>query len=332
MTAPSMATKAASSSLSPCIRLIEESLLLPTQDVGLFASTFLLIFAHTFAFIAVAVHFAHPLATSLLADIEALVKSSTTSSHESYSTMVDTTTREHAKKLLLIYLAYVASKLATQLAAALAASATYSGERLTRKAVRDRVPGLLCTAAVAGALELSLTALLVVAPLVSTWTLAGGSGSSGAKSACGYSLLLVALLLDAYLGTVVTVGVAASAADRGCHGIRALCRAWRLVRAAGGKEAAVLVFVVSLLPAVVYPAPVYAFSFAYPAERYSPWYQGDSHFSGYYSRVGNQDVWLLGVVSGSGLPSVGAQLFAMVAATVFCCMSMETNAKGARPV
>ena len=127
-----MATKA-SSSLSPCIRLMEESLLLPTQDVGLFAKTFLLIFAHTFLFIAVAVHFAHPLATSILADIRA------------HKITTDTASSNHSKELslLAIYLSYLASKLATLLVTALATATTYSGERLTRKAVKERIGGLL---------------------------------------------------------------------------------------------------------------------------------------------------------------------------------------------
>jgi len=132
---------------SPCVRLVEESLLLPTQDVSLFATTFLLIFAHTFVFIAVAVHLAHPLGAATLADIQALnSKTTTTHDHASYSyfSEVVEATREHAKKLLVIYLAYLASKLATQLVTALAAAATNSGERLTRKAVRERIGGLAC--------------------------------------------------------------------------------------------------------------------------------------------------------------------------------------------
>lgn len=321
-----MAAKA-SSSLSPCIRLIEESLLLPTQDVRLFASAFLLIFAHTFTFIAVAVHLAHPLATSLLADIQAALNKNTTtsSSTDENSAAVDAASWDHAKKLLLIYLAYLGSKLGTQLVVALAAAATYSGERLTRQAASDRLTsgGLLATAAVAGALELSLTALLV-APLVYAWTSAAGATTSA--SACGYYALVLAaaLLLNACLGTVATVGVAASAADKGCRGVWALCRAWRLM-AARRKEAAVLVFVVSVLPAVIYPAPVFSFSFVYPPEKYSTYYSAEH-------------VLLLGLVSGSGLPSVGAQLLAVVAATVFCCLhisEMETSSaarEGVRPV
>ncbi|CAN6217031.1 unnamed protein product [Urochloa humidicola] len=209
-----MATKS-SSSLSPCIRLVEESLLLPTQDVRLFATTFLLIFAHTFAFIAVAVHFAHPLATSLLDDIKAL-KTTDTTSH-SYTAAVETT-GQHGKKLFLIYLAYVASKLATQLAVALATSATYSGERLTRKVVKVRIGGLLGTAAFAAVLEVSLTALLV-ALLVSTWTYAD---SSAVKSMFGYTVFAVALVLYIYLDTVIPVSVAASAVAEPAWGLGGL--------------------------------------------------------------------------------------------------------------
>jgi hypothetical protein len=295
---------------------MEESLLLPTQDVGLFAKTFLLIFAHTFIFIAVAVHFAHPLATSILADIKA------------HKITTDTASSNHSKELslLAIYLSYLASKLATQLVTALATAATYSGERLSCKAVKERIRGLLGTAALAGVLELSFIALLV-ALLVSTWTYA----DSGIKSLCGYLMFLVALLLYIYLATVVPVSVAVSAVDRGCQGVWALRRAWRLMRARR-KEAAVLVFVVNLLPAFIYPAPVYAFSSVYPADEYSLYYGQDlaDRFSLHNSWLRSQGVWLTGVVSGSGLPSVGAQLFSMVVATVFCCLSMETSDGGAR--
>ncbi|XP_066378815.1 uncharacterized protein [Miscanthus floridulus] len=295
-----MATKA-SSSLSPCIRLMEESLLLPMQDAGLFAKTFLLIFAHTFIFIAVAVHFAHPLATSILADIRA---------HKSTPEITtDTASSNHSKELslLAIYLSYLASKLATQLVTSLATATTYSGERLSRKAVKERIGGLLGTAALAGVLELSFTALLVLL-LVSTWTYA----DSGIQSLCGYSMFLVALLLYLYLATVIPVSIAVSAVDRGCHSVWALRRAWRLMRARR-KEAAVLVFVVNLLPAVVYPYPVPMYAF----------------LSGTMS---SQDLWLVGAISGSDLPFVGAQLFSMVAATMFCCLSMETNYGASTPV
>ncbi|EER88657.1 hypothetical protein BDA96_10G252000 [Sorghum bicolor] len=298
---------------------MEESLLLPTQDVGLFAKTFLLIFAHTFIFIAVAVHFAHPLATSILADIKAhriVVTTDTASSNSNHS---------KALSLLAIYLSYLASKLATQLVTSLATATTYSGERLTRKAInKERIGGLLGTAVLAGVLELLLTALLVVL-LVSTWTWTYAD-SGMKKSLCGYLMFSVALLLYIYLATAITVSVGVSAVDRGCHSVWALRRAWRLM-AARRKEAAVLVFVVNLLPAFIYPAPVYAFSSVYRADEYSLFYGQDlaGRFSLHRSATWSLGVWLMGVVSGSGLPSIGAQLFSMVAATVFCCLSTETN-------
>jgi len=296
---------------------MEESLLLPTQDVGLFAKTFLLIFAHTFIFIAVAVHFAHPLATTILADIKA---------HRIVTT--DTASSNHSKalSLLAIYLSYLASKLATQLVTSLATATTYSGERLTHKAInKERIGGLLGTAVLAGVLELLLTALLVVL-LVSTWTSTTYADSGMKKSLCGYLMLSVALLLYIYLATAIAVSVGVSAVDRGCHSVWALRRAWQLM-AARRKEAAVLVFVVNLLPAFIYPAPVYAFSSVYRADEYSLFYGQDpaGRFSLHRSATWSLGVWLMGVVSGSGLPSIGAQLFSMVAATVFCCLSTETN-------
>jgi len=179
---------------------------------------------------------------------------------------------------------------------------------------------LVATAAFVGALESSLTALLVLL-LVSTLT------NDTVPLYGRYLLLLLALLVFMYVGAVTTVSLATSAVDRGCHTLWALRRGWRLVTAARGKEAAVLVFVVSLLPAVVYPVPVYSFSFVYPPERF-----GIGSYYDYEAR--SHDLWLLGVVSGSGLPSIGAQLFSMVTATVFCSLSlsMETKSQqGGRP-
>uniref|UniRef100_K4A1M8 Uncharacterized protein n=1 Tax=Setaria italica TaxID=4555 RepID=K4A1M8_SETIT len=297
-----------------------KSLLLPTQDDRLFATTFLLLFAHTFVSIAVAVHYAHPLATSILSDVKAL-KAAAATSHN-YDRAVVGTTWEHGKKLFLIYLAYVASKLATQLAVTLAASATYSGEHLTRKVVKERIGGLLGTAAFAGVLELSLTALLVAR-----------------TSRIHMDLLIINHGIFVWLHAVLSGSSTLRLPRHGDPGERrrvggrqrlpqrvvvwTLRRAWQLMKARTKEEAAVLVFVVNLLPAVVYPAPVYAFSFVYPADEYSLYYPVD-RFS-----ISNEDVWLIGVVSGSGLPTVGAQLFSMVTATVFCGLSMGSNAGGA---
>ncbi|TVU10871.1 hypothetical protein EJB05_44424, partial [Eragrostis curvula] len=304
-----MATKASSSSWSTCINFIEESLLLPTQNVNLFAGTFMLIFAHTLVFITVAIYLAHPLATSILYDIQVLKTTDTTS--YSYTAVVDNTW-EHAKKLFFIYLAYHVTKLTTQLVTVRAAATTFSGASSTGTVVvkKNKIKGLVMTGAFVGTLEVASTTIIVVL-LFLLWT----NADPGVASICSYLLCLLALLLYICLGTVLAVSVAVSAVDEDCHSIWALSRAWRLMRERS-KEAALLVLIVSLLPAVVYPAPVYAFSFVYLPDRLVPYY------------VHGESVWLLGVVSGSGLPCVGAQLFSMVAATVFCCQSKQGTPEG----
>ncbi|VAH68259.1 unnamed protein product [Triticum turgidum subsp. durum] len=53
-------------SLSPCAGFVADSLILPTRNVRLFAPVLALVLAHTFLFLAVAVHFAHDLYGFLL--------------------------------------------------------------------------------------------------------------------------------------------------------------------------------------------------------------------------------------------------------------------------
>ncbi|KAL6899225.1 hypothetical protein ACP4OV_005883 [Aristida adscensionis] len=325
-----MATKA-SSSWAPAIGFLEESLILPTQNARLFVSTFQLLFAHTFLFTGVAVLAAHPLAAAVLADIQTL------------KTTDSSATRQHAKKLAAIYLAYLASKLATQLVAVLAASETYSGERrslaeLLRRRVLARVAaarGPLLTTAFAAVLELSSTAALLAALLAASWSwqsLADIAGKAKAAAACGYLLCLaVLLLLNVCLAAVLPASIAVSAADGACRGPRALRAAWRLARARGRAVSAALVLAAGVLPAVVYPVPAYAFSFMNSPEAAEDaafaYYEPDAASGAVYATrmEVNHAVWLLGAGFGFVLPSAGAQLFAAVAATVFCRQSMDTD-------
>ncbi|VAH84048.1 unnamed protein product [Triticum turgidum subsp. durum] len=52
--------------LSPCAGFVADSLILPTRNARLFAPVFALVLAHTFVFLAVAVHFAHEMYGFLL--------------------------------------------------------------------------------------------------------------------------------------------------------------------------------------------------------------------------------------------------------------------------
>lgn len=301
-----MAT-AASSSSSPCISFIEESLILPTRNARLFAFTSLLIFAHTFLFLAVAVLHVHPLAATVLSDIDAL-KSFDPASY--IYGMALGRTQKQAKVLLLVYLAYVASKLTTQVVTVLAASATCSGERssfaemLRWKVVKARIRGLFVTAAFVGVLELTSTTLLVV---LLTFSL---SYTDSVASSLGlYLPLLLALPFYLYLGAVFPVSLAVSAAEEDCRGVRALRRAWRLMKARR-KEAAVLALVASLLPVAIYPGYTFLLDLTLM-----------------------EAVCMMSIQYGFLLPSVGVQLYSMVAATVFYyqCMEaerMETVASG----
>ncbi|KAL6638923.1 hypothetical protein ACP70R_023559 [Stipagrostis hirtigluma subsp. patula] len=286
-----MATKG-SNSWTQCISFIEESLLLPTQNIRLFISTFQLIFLHTFLFIAVAVLGAHPLAAAILSDIEALKTTDTASDND--SVVVDSP-QEHAKRLILIYLVYHVSKLTTQLVAVAATASTYSGEH------RSFTELLRRNVAKKGARALSF------------------ADYSTTASVCGYLLSLLVLLLNIFLGVVFPASIAVSAFDDGCRGPWALRRAWRLM-GSRRKVAAVLVLVAGLLPAAMYRVPVFAFSFVYPPDTFA------------LVDAVNGDLWMLSVVLASVLPSAGAQLLSTVTATVFCCQAMEINEGSALPI
>jgi hypothetical protein len=259
--------------------LAEEALVLPAQNPRLFALVFLLIFAHTFLFVSVAVLRVHPLAAAIM---DAL-------------TSTDVVWR-HGKELALLYLA---SKLATQAAAVLAASATLSGDLVLRckqteesRILRARTSFFVITSALtAAALELVAAAALLLA-LTSSSSLLLGMGC---------------VLLLLCLGALLPVTIAASTADESC-GVRG---AWRLV-AARREDAAVLALAAGLLPVAVYPVYALALEFSRSNAAINPAYGFD------VDRARGEAVLALGVPTYAYLlPSVGVQLFSAVAATVF---------------
>ncbi|XBI31434.1 hypothetical protein VPH35_054999 [Triticum aestivum] len=289
------------------ISFLEESLALPARNAGLFAPVVALTFAHTFVFLSVAVLRVHPLAAAVLLRLDARERNA----DPGYAT--DDEIRERGKMLALLYLAYLASKLATQVSAVLAASVTHSGER--SKYRTRRAPFFVAVAFVA-TLELASAALLALASW-SWWGRAGHSGGAGASSSS--VCLLLALLLHLCLGAVLPVSIAASsavaAAEEDC-GVGALRRVWRLV-AARGKEAFVLALAASLLPGVaIYPVYALVLEFA----------QSRAAIVTFDLELARSDtVWVLGVMYVYLLPAVGAQLYSTVAATVFYRRCVERH-------
>lgn len=279
-------------SLSPCAGFVADSLILPTRNARLFAPVFALVLAHTFVFLAVAVHFAHE-----------------------YGLSGDTIQMRPAA-LLVLYLAYLASKLATQAAVALAACATLRGDRprslaeLVRATPRPRA--LFAGAARVAVAELASTAVPTYY-LDSWWRYSWSHSDTGGVESFVQGVLLfvflATLLFRLCLAAVFPVAIAASATaaaeeggDGGGRAAAHLQRAWRLMTAAASwKEAAVQVVVVNVvLPLATYP--VYAFAL-------------DCGQGGC--------LVLLGGMYGFLLPSAGVQLYSTVAATVFYHQGME---------
>ncbi|XP_051227940.1 uncharacterized protein [Lolium perenne] len=297
------ATVASTAGSSSCLSFVAESLILPTRNGSLFASLFALAFAHTFVSVAVAVVFVQPITASVLLQVKLLIRNDV---RVRYAVESDGFL-EHTEKLLLFYLAYLASKLATQVAVALAASATAYGrpcslaDLVRGKAATGRIRCALATSALVAVLELACTVLLT-ASLVAWWMYSATHAETGGMESCisGCLLLLFLLALVAHLclAAVFTLAIVVSAAEEGGGGGSHFWRAWRLVTArARRKEAAVLVLVANLLPAAIYPA--YAFAA----------YCGTA--------------WALVFVPGYLLPSTGALFHSTVAATVFYQQCME---------
>ncbi|XP_015698860.1 uncharacterized protein LOC107305477 [Oryza brachyantha] len=298
---------AASTTSSSCITFIAESMILPTRNIRLFAPIFLLIFGHTFVFLAVAAIHVNPLAASidvhtLAAGIPLLVHAP--GSTTTHAAPTDTgAIRGHAKKGALVYLAYLLTRLAVQVVAVVAGCTTYSGERLAFtellgwNAIKGRITRPLTTAMFLGILDLATVALVAV-------------GVSGMASILSFPLLLAAVVFYVHLSAVTPVSIAVSSAE-GRWAAPALWQAWRLMKARR-KEAGVLTLIACLVPAAVWP--VYAIA-ATLSDRL--W-------------ISTFFVWLMGIVFGFFLLPVALQLLATAAATVFYYHCVEVHAAVAR--
>ncbi|KQK11340.1 uncharacterized protein LOC104583368 [Brachypodium distachyon] len=309
MAAATAAAAAAAGGLSPWASFVEESLIMPGRNPGLFLRLVALLFAHTFVFLSLAVRSAHPAILSLLSlqtdprprrRFNGFGRDRYSDYYYPSATGGGDEVMEHGRTLLLVYLAYLASKLAAQAAVALAASALARGGRPS--ALRGRIGSLAATAAFLAALELASTALLA-ACLASWWATTYDSTAMAASFVSGallFVLLCVAVPARLSLAAAVPMAMAAvaSSAPDVLGGPSALRRAWRLMAARERrKEAAVLVAAAGLLPVVAYP--VYAFALACePGPR-------DSVFV------------LLAMLPGYLFPSVAVQLYSTVAAAVF---------------
>ncbi|CAM0884521.1 unnamed protein product [Alopecurus aequalis] len=310
---------AADSSSSSCASFVEETLLLPTCNVQLFAPVFALVLAHTFVFLAVAVLLAHPLASVQLDD-------GLYWSREAVYALSAVKIREHGAALLVLYLAYLASKLAVQSTVALAAAATLRGgsgdhRPYSLAGLLSGAPrGLFAGAALVAAVELASMAF-PAACLDTWWEYSAIHSDTGGVESFVLGVLpflfLLAVLFRLCLAAVFPVAIAAAASgEEGCDGgggggERALLRAWRfMTTTARRKEAALQVFVVSVvLPVATYPVYAYALECA----------QGRSVFM-----LGGQYSFLL--------PSAGVQLFSTVAATVFYHRCVELHPEPAIPL
>uniref|UniRef100_A0A0D9XB77 Uncharacterized protein n=1 Tax=Leersia perrieri TaxID=77586 RepID=A0A0D9XB77_9ORYZ len=303
--AEAAAARSSSSSSSPCTTFIAESLILPTRNIRLFAPIFLLIFCHTFAFLAIAAIHVNPLAASL--DTHALAAGvllhppdEDTTHNVLADSDDDDAIRGHAKRLAVVYVAYLVSRLAVQVVAVVAGRTTYSGDRLTFSelllrwnSVKERISGPLVTAMFMGVLDLMTATILVVAARLTTTKILGG-----------YLVFVVALGFYAHLSAVIPVSLAVSSAE-GRVAAPALWMAWRLMTAKR-KEAAVLTLIVCLVPAAV--CPVYAIAASL----------SDNLMFSFY-------VWLMGIVFGFFLLPVALQLLSTAAATVFYYHCLESQ-------
>lgn len=304
------AAMSSSSSSSPCITFIAESMILPTRNIRLFAPIFLLIFCHTFIFLGITAIHVNPLAPSLdsihsLATgvlVHVYAPKNTTDDGQGQATATDSLIRGHA----IVYLAYLVSRLTVQVVAVVAGCTTYSGKRLSftellgwEVATTERIRGPLITAMFMGVVDLSTATLLVLAAHMTAFV-----GGSGMASILGSLLFLAALVLYIHLGAVIPVSIAVSSAE-GRWAAPALWLAWRLMKARR-KEAGVLTLIACLVPAAI--CPVYTIAAALSDELLFTFY-----------------VWLLGVVFGFFLLPVALQLLSTTAATVFYYHCVEAQ-------
>lgn len=305
-----MAAKRASSS---CFTFLKEALLLPTRNPKLFIPVFLILFVTSLVTALINVLCIQPL-TADIGRLAVEMKNTDPSSAE-YARIFEELRRDTmevvaASAVLLLVALPVA--FAKQIIAFFAASTTFSGDRyslaellraLATKGGALSIKGPSITIAVATLLEISGMAILA-ALFSATMMIGRNSSRSGVISAIHGLLFVLAFIAFLYLNVVALVGVAASVADGGgdCRGVRALRRAWRLMRTVRRKEGFVLVLAACLLPTTA--SPLNGLAMVYVKKNMA------------------MGLCLLSVYV---LLSCAFQLFSMAAATVYYYRAMESK-------
>ncbi|KAI5010570.1 hypothetical protein ZWY2020_012707 [Hordeum vulgare] len=295
---------AAKTTLSSCFTFLKEALILPTLNPKLFAPVLLLFAVTAFLDPLVEVVFVHPLAdgmASRLTEISNTDPSSPEHAKFMEKLMETEEVKQVGKRMVRITIAHLtvgpAVGLVKQIIALFAASTTYSGDRyslaeLLRELVKGRISpkGASITIAIVGALDFASS--------IAMFLMRAGLGVLSVQGLVSHLAYLVSLCFT----VVALVGVAASAVDRKCRGVRALRQAWRLVTRVRRKEGFVLVLVAYLAPAVITPLRRAAFEYA--------------------NRSMAACLCLLAVCA---LLSGAQELFSLAAATVYYYQAMESK-------
>ncbi|XP_037489634.1 uncharacterized protein LOC119368498 [Triticum dicoccoides] len=289
--------------ITSCFVFLKEALILPTLNPKLFAPVVLLFAVTAFLDSLVDDVFFQPLVDDMGSRHIAVNNTDTLSATE-YSKLTEET-EPGGTKLILITFSEVIVNLAVgyvkQILALFAASTTYSGDRyslaeLLRPLVNGRISlkGPSVTIAVVGAVDFALA----VPYALPHYVMHGRSGVLSVQGLVSHLANLGSLCFT----VVALVGVAASAVDRKCRGVRALRQAWRLVTRVRRKEGLVLVLVAYLGPTVV--APLHGFAL------------------GYAKKSTAACLCLLAVCA---LLSGAQELFSLAAATVYYYQAMESK-------
>ncbi|SPT20268.1 unnamed protein product [Triticum aestivum] len=288
--------------ITSCFAFLKEALILPTLNPKLFAPVLLLFAVIAFLDSLADDVFFHPLVDDM--GSRPIAVNSTDPLGAEYTKLTEETEPGGAKLLITIAQLVVtglALGLVKKILALFAASTTYSGVRyslagLLRELVNGRISlkGPSITIAVVAALDFALA----VPYALPYYVINGRSGVLSVQGLVSHLANLVSLCFT----VVAVVGVAASAVDRRCSGVRALRQAWRLVTRVRRKEGLVLVLVAYLGPTVV--APLHGFAL------------------GYAKRSTAASLCLLAVY---GLLSGAQELFSLAAATVYYYQAMESK-------
>ncbi|XP_044334568.1 uncharacterized protein [Triticum aestivum] len=290
--------------ITSCFTFLKEALILPTLNPKLFAPVLLLFAVTAFLDSLEDVVFVQPLVDDMGSRL--ITVNSTDPLGAEYTKLTEET-EPGGTELLLIAVSEVIVALAVgfvkKILALFAASTTYSGGRyslaaLLRELVNGRISlkGPSITIAVVDAFDF---ASAVLAALIPTPALMGGlSRVLSVQGLVSHLANHVSLCFT----VVALVGVAVSAVDRRCRGMRALRQAWRLVTRVRKKQGFVLVLVAYLGPTVV--APLHGFAL------------------GYAKRSTAACLCLLAV---HALLSGAQELFSLAAASVYYYQAMESK-------